>query len=118
METSPIPNRSCRRLAALLALALGLTAAVRPAGAQLWALRSAIYAEGNMFLLEPALNDEFADTLAVGDFDASGHGDLAIGAPRESVVAGGDGAEWVLYGALFADGFESGSAGVWSAAVP
>lgn len=41
-----------------------------------------------------------------------------IGAPRESVVASGDGAEWVLYGSLFADGFDNGSTSRWSAVAP
>jgi hypothetical protein len=62
--------------------------------------------------------DEFARALAAGDFDRNGHADLAIGAPRETVVATGDGAEWVLYGALFADGFESGAVTSWSAVLP
>ena len=46
-----------------------------------------------------------------------------IGAPRESTVAVGDGAEWVVYGessspVLFSDGFESGGTGAWSDTVP
>jgi hypothetical protein len=62
--------------------------------------------------------DEFARALATGDFDGNGHADLAIGAPRESTEAFGDGAEWVLYGFLFADGFELGTTARWSAHFP
>lgn len=55
-------------------------------------------------------------SIAVGDFDDDGVGDLAIGVP--GYAAGGlseAGAVQVLYGALFADGFERGSTGGWSA---
>lgn len=55
--------------------------------------------------------------LAVGDFDGNGYSDLAIGVPRYdwSQDVPNIGAEAVLYGATFADGFEVGSTGRWSA---
>ncbi|HEV8578387.1 MAG TPA: hypothetical protein VGX68_04835 [Thermoanaerobaculia bacterium] len=59
--------------------------------------------------------DEFARALAVGDFDGNGHADLVIGAPRESTTHYGNGAEWVLYGFIFGDGFETGNTGQWEA---
>ena len=61
----------------------------------------------------------FGFALATGDFDDDGVGDLAAGAPREDV---GDivnvGVEMVLYGSLFADGFDSENAAFWTSAVP
>jgi hypothetical protein len=67
--------------------------------------------------------DRFGSGLATGDFDGNGAADLVIGAPRESTVAVGDGAEWVVYGessspVLFSDGFETGTTGAWSDTVP
>jgi hypothetical protein len=68
---------------------------------------------------QPSIGSGYA--LAVGDFDGSGRADLAIGVPfydfhYQEVVD--TGAEIVLYSEtkLFADGFESGDAGRWSAA--
>lgn len=58
--------------------------------------------------------DKLGWSLAVGDFDANGHADLAIGTPYD----GGIGGVLVLYGALFADNFETGTTALWSAAVP
>jgi hypothetical protein len=59
----------------------------------------------------------FGAALASGDFDGDGHADLAIGSPLEDEVGIFDaGAETVLYGALFADGFETGDTGQWSQA--
>src|ERR1044072_7832963 len=58
----------------------------------------------------------FSFALAGGDFDADGHADLAIGAPREDVDGFVNvGTETVLYGALFADGGDNGDATLWSA---
>ena len=63
----------------------------------------------------------YGHALATGDFDGNGHDDLAIGAPSVNgqlgpVATGVDaGAFYVLYGALFADGFESEDASFWSA---
>jgi hypothetical protein len=58
--------------------------------------------------------------LAAGDFDGDGHDDLAIGAVEvegefiEDVESPASGALYVLYGALFADGFESGDRSRWT----
>jgi hypothetical protein len=63
--------------------------------------------------------DRLGFDLAVGDFDGSGHADLAIGVPGESLATGGDpGATLVLYGFLFADGFESEDTSAWSSDGP
>ncbi|HEV8580785.1 MAG TPA: FG-GAP repeat protein [Thermoanaerobaculia bacterium] len=57
----------------------------------------------------------FGFSLASGDFDGDGHGDLTVGTPWEDEGGIADvGAETVLYGALFADGFENGSTSFWS----
>ena len=59
---------------------------------------------------------DYGYALAAGDFDGDGAADLAVGAPAEDV--GGlvnVGAEMVLYGSLFSDGFETG-ADLWSIA--
>ena len=62
----------------------------------------------------------FGGALAVGDFDANGYADLAIGdAGYDQPGAIGDtGGEAVLYGALFADGFGVESTDRWSAVLP
>jgi hypothetical protein len=59
--------------------------------------------------------DQFGRTLAVGNFDGNGHSDLLIGTTRESTAASADGAEWVLYGYIFADGLETGNTSRWQA---
>ena len=68
------------------------------------------------FAGDPAQHGEyFGFALASGDFDADGHADLAVGAPWENDFGIADvGAEAVLYGALFADGAESGNTNLWS----
>jgi hypothetical protein len=59
----------------------------------------------------------FGDALAAGDFDGDGRHDLAITAPDYYVTPGGYlGGQAVLYGALFADGFECHCLGYWVAA--
>ena len=58
--------------------------------------------------------EQFGHALAAGDFDGDGHDDLAIGSPGENEAGIADvGAEAVLYGALFADGVESGNTSLW-----
>jgi hypothetical protein len=52
--------------------------------------------------------------LATGDFDASRCFDLAIGSPYwSSDDLDFVGSATILYGALFADGFESGTYSYW-----
>jgi hypothetical protein len=64
-------------------------------------------------------NKNFGFALAAGDFDGDGHDDLAIGAPYESAGFLGDaGAQTILYGALFADGFGTGDSVLWLPVVP
>ncbi len=62
-------------------------------------------------------------SLAAGDFDGNGQDDLAIGALYvDGTNVGGPsinaGAVYVLYGALFADGFESGEVDAWTSSTP
>ena len=62
---------------------------------------------------------DFGRALASGDFDGDGHADLAVGAPFQDGDGGADvGAEMVVYGALFADGFETDNARRWSGTSP
>lgn len=57
--------------------------------------------------------------LARGDFDADGYDDLAIGIPwRTEAGVSSVGAETVLYGSLFSDGFDSNNLFYWSATAP
>jgi hypothetical protein len=68
---------------------------------------------------EAQSHQDFGRALAAGDFDGDGHADLAIGAPWFDVSPDADrGMEAVLYGALYADGFEAGSAPNWSDSAP
>jgi len=61
----------------------------------------------------------FARALAAGDFDGDGHSDLASGIPFFNAPGLPDvGAEIVLYGSLFADGFDGGTSSYWSISVP
>ena len=59
----------------------------------------------------------FGTSLATGDFDGNGFSDLAIGMPNYDGTAANTGAEAVLHGSLFADGFEIGGTGFWSQVV-
>lgn len=71
--------------------------------------------------IPPAAQDsaDMGAALATGDFDRDGHPDLAVGLPYRNVGALPDaGAMSVLFGALFSDGFEGGSAGDWSTTAP
>ena len=64
------------------------------------------------------INQFFGAALAAGDFDATGFSDLAIGVPFFNPTSvENTGAEVVLYGALFADGFELGSPDRWTSVV-
>ncbi len=64
-------------------------------------------------------NKNFGWSLAAGDFDGDGHEDLAIGAPFENPGGLGDaGAQTILYGSLFSDGFETANSEFWSGIVP
>lgn len=63
----------------------------------------------------PQDDAEMGLALAAGDFDGTGFADLAIGIPfRDQSGIGNAGAESILYGALFADGFAGGDGGFWS----
>jgi hypothetical protein len=60
----------------------------------------------------------FGTAVASADFDGSGFADLAIGIPGFEIGLSGDvGAEIILYGSLFADGFEIGATARWSNSV-
>jgi hypothetical protein len=62
--------------------------------------------------------DNFAFSLAAGDFDGDGHADLAVGSPNaDAEGAPSAGAVSVLYGALFADGVETANTALWSQTV-
>ncbi len=64
-------------------------------------------------------NRNFGFAVASGDFNGDGHLDLAIGSPNENANGIGNvGAEVVLYGSLFSDGFESGGTGLWTSTFP
>jgi hypothetical protein len=69
---------------------------------------------------EPAEHGKgFGYSLTCGDFDGDGHGDLAIGIPYDDEEGLFDvGSEVVLYGSLFADGFEDGEISHWSDVEP
>ena len=67
----------------------------------------------------PQDSQDFGRTLASGDFDGDLFADLVVGVPYFNLPALNDvGAEIVLYGALFADGFEGASSAAWSSSTP
>jgi len=66
-------------------------------------------------------NLRFGIGLGGGDFDGDGHADLAVGAPGTDDPSHGaedSGALHLLFGALFADGFETATTLRWSATSP
>ncbi len=59
--------------------------------------------------------DDWGMALAITDVDGDGIGDLVVGAPGATVGGvSGRGAVEVMFGALFADGFETGGTSHWS----
>lgn len=66
-----------------------------------------------------AAGDRFGAALAIGDFDGDSMGDLAVGVPgRNRFAVENSGVVQILYGALFADGFESGGTSNWTSLDP
>lgn len=91
-----------------------------PSSAQFWMQRTRSIAGG----ADLAAGNGFAYALAAGDFDGDGHHDLAVGAPfvdgttSPGIPSAKAGAAYLIFGALFADGFESGGLAAWSGALP
>ncbi len=65
----------------------------------------------------PAAGDSWGDVLAIADFDADGYGDLLVGMPTNDHPETDSGVVLLLYGAMYADGFEIGSTVNWSSTV-
>ena len=64
-------------------------------------------------------HSDFGRALASGDFGGDGFADLVVGSPWYDTIENADvGIEFVLYGSLFSDGFETGSTARWSSATP
>ncbi|KAB2959602.1 MAG: hypothetical protein F9K16_12375 [Thermoanaerobaculia bacterium] len=73
-----------------------------------------VVARNGLGIGPPETFDQFGKALAIGDFDGDGWGDLAAGAPFDDHETIDDaGGVQLLYGALFADGFEGGTTGGW-----
>jgi hypothetical protein len=67
----------------------------------------------------PGGGDMMGSTLLLRDLDGDGWGDLLVGIPGKVFDGVGEtGSVQLLWGALFADGVESGGAGHWSQTFP
>ena len=85
----------------------GTAGGLTSAGSQLWSQNSAGIADS------PEAGDGFGASLAIGELDAGGQGDLAIGVPGEDAGAIADsGMVHVLYGT--AGGLASAGSQLWS----
>jgi hypothetical protein len=90
----------------------GSAAGIASAGGQTWTEDSSGVGD------QSAFGDAFGDSVAIGDFDADGYGDLGIGAPGDVVVGcvdtdcGGAGSVVVLYGS--GAGLSSSGAERWT----
>jgi hypothetical protein len=84
----------------------GSAAGLASAGSQFWYQNSGGIADS------AEAGDSFGATLAIGDLDASGHGDLAVGVPGEDLGTSADaGAVHVLYAS--AAGLASAGSQFW-----
>ncbi|MEO7796053.1 MAG: FG-GAP repeat protein [Thermoanaerobaculia bacterium] len=64
-------------------------------------------------------SQDYGASAATGDFDGDGFADLVIGSPYfNAYPLANVGAEVVLYGSLFSNGFASGAIETWSASTP
>ncbi len=84
-------------------------------------LRARFLAAGTDGLPGPVqAHSNYGFAAASGDFDGDGFADLVIGAPYSNQSAGliDTGLEVILYGGLYADGFEDAASGFWSTVVP
>ncbi len=93
-------------------LVRGAAAGIGTAG-----LAQSVSAKPGFPIAAPEAYDQLGNALAVADFDGDGWGDVVAAATSEDVNGvNGSGAVEVLFGAMFADGFESGDTGSWSLA--
>lgn len=76
-------------------------------------------ADAGLSAAPAAAFDNFGNALALGRFNGGDYVDLAIGVlGRDAGAIENNGLVQVMFGALFADGFESGSSGNWSGVAP
>ena len=97
----------------------GVVSVIMGSALRLTAARRRLIAAGlDGFPGELQEQGELFGSMASGDFDADGHADLAVGSPLHDEAGLVDvGAEAVLYGAVFADGLESGNTAIWTETV-